>query len=394
MPLSDIFRIVVPNQILWSNQNGLFGFLDVYDWDTISLHMKTPLNLNFNLNLCTGIFPCTVKIHGDPHGIIQRGKRGSIICLETSGCSGILIVNVSVICSCDHAPYSVLKVQGSGLAIAGSTFLGCQSETDGGVIQSYDQADVSVHSSQFKGVYSFGHGGAVSAFGSQVSIVLTSFENCSSLKGGGAIWASAFETAYGSLQKANTSLMIERAHFEDCSSNGPGGAIWILSSYVGMDEYVNIQIHNSIFRRCNSNGNGGAVRAEGRIVSSVISESTFIDCRTLGSGGAISANAGSLDLHGNWMKRNSAEGLGGGALHMQNTELSMYKMTFEENVAIAGGGGILYWMGALYPLRSSICPSASTESVRMCVPISNTVACAWHTCVYQNGSDKEFWERF
>jgi hypothetical protein len=98
------------------------------------------------------------------------------------------------------------------------SFDGCRSETDGGVIQAYDLAEVVIEACNFTNVHSGGFGGAVAAHGSSLSIFESQMYNCSSSGGGGAVWVSAFQDCYGSNRTNNTYLHLLASSFSLCST--------------------------------------------------------------------------------------------------------------------------------------------------------------------------------
>ena len=379
VPLADFWRIVVPQKKTWSGIIGQYFFVDIYDWDTILVDKGFALELNFILNLCTGIFPCSANLQGNQLGILRRGKIGSIFCLASAGCSKLTISNLKFNCDGERAMFSIFKVQGANFSLLNSSFINCWSEVDGGIVQSYDQANVSINFCNFVDLHGSGYGGAVSAFGSHVYIEQSKFVNCSSHYGGGAIWVSAFQSPYGSKLKRNTGVEISDTSFLDCSSEGSGGAIMI-SSLFSSDEILNVLIQRTTFQGCSSKGDGGGISVEGNISACTVIASNFSECNSLGSGGAISVKSGGLEMGTVKMKKNIAEGLGGGGLHMVHARVSMYEMLFEENKAVAGGGGVIFWQGGVDPLLTSKCPFETFEYLQNCLHVPDNYDCLWQTC--------------
>ena len=380
VPLQDLRFVLLQCQRDWTH--GEFWLIDVYDWDTVRVNETAPASLNFNLNLCSGAFPCSLTIKGNANGVIQRSGSGSISCLAISGCSSVIIENIAIRCQGQQMSLSVLKIQGSELSIVNSSFCSCTSASDGGVVLSYDRARVSISDSEFCQTGSSGFGGALVAFGSSINIEKSRFFNCSSELGGGAIWASAFTSAYGSSTQEDTSLFIHRSLFQNCTTQGGGGAILISSDSSSSisREVIRIAIQRSLFQQCYSSRGGGALLAAGPLVRLTLMDSGFFDCRSEASGGALSANDGELNLMHMVFKRNAADGLGGGALHLQDLILFIYDIHFEENLAIAGGGGAMFWQGNLYPSHNSSCPATAIDMIHECVEYSPSFSCSWRTC--------------
>ena len=255
------------------------------------------------------------------------------------------MVTVSFRCERSSASGSVLKIQGSTATIFNTSFIDCSSISDGGIVQSYDNASVDITSSNFRNIHSFGYGGAISAFGSQVRIRSSSFYNCTSSSGGGAIWAASFESCYGSLRSINTTVIIESSSFLACSSSGGGGGILISSIFFNAESVI-LSTTNSEFINCTSWFEGGAIKISGELVGADISSSVFQNCRSSLMGGAISVSKQArLSVVSSRFEGNGAEGLGGGALHMNNADIFSSNSVFVNNSAAAGGGGVLYWQG-------------------------------------------------
>lgn len=381
-PVQDLRRVLLPRKQIWTP--GQFWLIDVYDWDTIIVDGTSVAVLNFNFLACSGALPCFVNIEGNPTGSIQHINSGSVLCLASAGCYGIAMKNIQIDCNSQQTLYSVLRIQGSTLSISNCIFTGCNSATDGGLIQSYDRANVSITRTIFNSLRSSGFGGALVAFGSCIRISHSEFQNCSSEGGGGAIWASGFTGPYGSLTQVETCLDIQSTLFQNCNSNGAGGAILIVSeaSFSNVRYMVKVEIRQAIFEQCKSLGNGGALRAYGFAVDVTLVNSSFIQSWALGSGGAVSVNSSTLTLIRSIFQRNIADGSGGGALHVQNSYLMMYDLYFRENSAMAGGGGVLFWEGNLYPAMSSSssCPPSTISIVFSCADFSNSYTCSWRTC--------------
>jgi hypothetical protein len=147
-------------------------FIDVFDWDTISVDAVGPTRSSISLNLCGGILPCYINIQGRQSTLIQgrqstlilQSELGFISCSVGSGCSGIKIHSIKFGCSRDVVRGPVFKIQGSSITIANSQFSNCTFEQDGGVVQSFGDLTVVIESGTFQNISSLGYGGVVSAF--------------------------------------------------------------------------------------------------------------------------------------------------------------------------------------------------------------------------------------
>ena len=205
------------------------------------------------LILCSSYFPCVLQVVGDDLAVVEISKYGQFVCLSEAGCSQISIHSVAFVCRNNSRP--VLKIQGSRLEMSDAHFTQCQSDTDGGVVQAYDMAEVWIASGKFSDIISSGFGGAVAADGSSLFISDSWFYNCSALKGGGAIWASAFQNCYGSSESINTELSISRSVFTLCSTGGAGGAVLAVSSpSLVATETLGVSVTSSNFSNCSAVG--------------------------------------------------------------------------------------------------------------------------------------------
>ena len=218
-------------------------------------------------------------------------------------------------------------MQGTSLSIFNSSFSGCSSDEDGGILHIYDNAKAKIAQSTFLNLHSFSSGGAISAVGSSLLIVDSQFSNCSSELGGGSVWISAYQ-CYGN--RAMSSTYIDSSDFDHSSSKGPGGAIYVT----------------------------------GQLVAVTVMRSTFNSCLSESAGGAISiSDLAELEISASRFEYNVALGLGGGALHVQNaslylagstcvttakyTEECAKKSNFSGNSAPVGGGGALFLQGSI-----------------------------------------------
>ena len=381
--MNDLRAISHLRDVIWDN-TGQDWLVDVFDWDTIVISESVQATLSFELNLCTGVFPCSVRIRGRPRGNVIMTGKGSIICLADSFCSGISILSVALICIDQLGLKSSFKVQGSVLDVSNSSFTGCHSNVDGGVIQSYNKANVSISFCEFKNIHSKGYGGAVSAFGSNVAVLDSSFLNCSSQLGGGAIWSSGFEGCYGSTQASDSFLYVEFSRFLECKTIGSGGAILSTSTAVPpSSDSLDVRIHSTTFENCSAVLNGGALRISGAGVQAQTHFVEFSICSALSMGGAVSAGEfSSLSLFGSIFQNNVAYGLGGGALHVKKSSLLYYNTSIRNNLSPKGGGGVLFWQE--YALPATTGCLTGMKSIKILCPLQhqniNPTYCVLGTC--------------
>ena len=309
---------------------------------------------------------------------MERVLDGSISCLASAGCNGIILRDLTIICMDNSSTRSMFTVQGSTFTSKNVSFNRCDSRTDGGIVKSYDGATIFITSSRFENIYSFGFGGAVAVLGSQAFISNTQFFNCSSLRGGGAIWMSIFE-CYGSEKIEDTVVFIDNtSSFVSCHSPGPGGSILATPDSTtplgqASDSFAekvtkNLVASLLLFLKDTKFLNSGSEREGGALaVSSVLAHveavnCTFVSCSSALVGGAVYAgDQAQVNLSANLFLGNTALGIGGGALYSQNARMAIANNTSKNNRAPAGGGGMLFWDGDAMPVFPQLC-TYSTSS--------------------------------
>jgi hypothetical protein len=214
--LQDLLAIKAPQDVLLSESAGWRLLVFAYDWDIVLIADR----VTSHLSLCTGPWPCALElrapVRGQANGAVELSADAQLECLASVGCTKISVFSVAF--TCRNNCKSLFKMQGSGLTISTASFVGCRSDTDGGVVQAYDLAEVVIKECNFTDVHSSGFGGAVAAYGSNLSISKSRLHNCSSRSGGGAVWASAFKDHYGSNRStlARTYLLLSSSVFSLC----------------------------------------------------------------------------------------------------------------------------------------------------------------------------------
>ena len=310
---------------------------------------------------------------------------GSLSCLASAGCEILRIEAVSFTCRDRQNSISAIKVEGSILEVYRSSFNSCWSDTDGGAIQAYELANVSLQSCDFRNTHSSGFGGAVAAFGSSLYITDSVFTNCSSASGGGAIWASAYEGCYGSIQPSSTVLTISYSVFHKCSTQGSGGAVLVNAAATSANgETLDLMMLDTSFVHCSAGADGGAIQTAGTQVVARLELARFVSCAAAGSGGAISAiDSSSISLVGCSITGSFAAGLGGGAMHFKASRFLSYNLSVTHNAAPFGGGGVLFWQLSLLPATLG-CPAGTSSANTSCpLPCSSTSQsqCIIGTCL-------------
>ena len=331
--------ISAPASLPW--RSSVYDFLYTFDWDTLVLSGANPSLLSFEIQLCVGFFPCFINIDGKGNTLLS-GRQGSISCLTSGECSGIMLQSLYLECNRSLGYLPRIQVFQSALTVRNASILNCISGLDGGVIQSYNQGSVLIENSRFENLHTSGSGAAISACGSQVKIINSVFVNCSAEKDGGAIWVSTYKNGYEQITDA--ALTINSSFFENCTSAGSGGAV-LAESNSTFPATVGVQIVSSTFTGCAARV-GGALCSAGSFVSVSLIMCSICSCRAADMGGALSVSSSAILLLANSsLTRNSAEGKGGGGLHLKNAQFHEYGSIFTDNSAPAGGGGVMYWQG-------------------------------------------------
>jgi len=359
----------------------------VFDWDTITILGNVTIQLSSNVYLCVDYLPCTLRLKGEADGAVEVAGNGQLVCLSSADCSTITIQ--SVVFTCSNNTKSVFKMQGSTLTLSSSSFTGCQADSDGGLIQAYDTAEVDIIACHFADIRSDGFGGVVAAYGSNLSILDSWLHNCTSRSGGGAIWASAFKDCYGSNRTQNTQLRISSSLLSSCSTSGAGGAVLAESGVSLGREVLDVAVSFVRFSQCTSKDEGGALRFSGNLVVARVQNTDIESCISDSAGGAIScSDSCSLSLISCTIHDNSAQGRGGGALHLNKSYFGAYSASIRNNRAPWGGGGALLWQGWVKPAAID-CPTGTSPSQDLCNSDAqdlDSFACQMRSCAHTSGT--------
>ena len=346
-----------PKDEFWPNDGGIEFFIDIYDWDRLIVSPSKPSILKHSIVLCVGYFPCKLTVlsasyitqsqssYNSSLEPFDRAKlnmvgNGSISCLDTAGCKGLILQSLLVQCNELGAGAGVSPLQIGGIVratIKDTSCVGCTSSSDGGSIRAYGGAFVTVNHSFFLHSYSSGVGGAICAIGANVHIVGSKFSNCTSLLGGGAVAADQY-VCYSSRSAA--------------------------------DAQAEVLIEWSLFEGCSSHRSGGAVIASSITTSVRILRSEFDDCQSQGAGGAVSVlNLAAVEIIASQFSGNSAGLPGGGALFADNGRLVLHGAVCTANSAPHGGGGALFWTGDSQPEFLAWCYQGFySDKLMMCTP--------------------------
>ncbi len=163
----------------------------MYDWDTLVVVSGAAVTLPILVDLCVGIYPCSLTVAGSGNTILRFGST-AFRCNAAAGCAGLVLASVRVECVGGPAAGPVVRVVGGVLRVTNVTFTNCSSYFDGAAIQNF-AGDVKVVDSNFIGLRSDGDGGAISAVGGTNAVQSSIFRRCIASTSGGAIVAKAFQ---------------------------------------------------------------------------------------------------------------------------------------------------------------------------------------------------------
>jgi hypothetical protein len=345
--------VAFPAILAWPATLG--DFLDLYDWDKIVV--DKPASLSSRLDLCVGIFPCSLNVQGVGLVSAMAVAGGSIRCLASAGCSTVVLDSLLFHCQPPGAGEPVLWLHGSSLVLHNATVAGCSSASDGGFIFAYGEASVLISSSTFKNMYTLGRGSILMAAGSTVLIADSDFINCSAANGGGVLCATAF-ICTGSQDIVQTQVHIDSSRFTSCKSPSSGGAV-LISAEASNSNSVALYARTSIFKGCSTNMYGGAIHASGPLATVELQDSEFVGCRAE-TGGAISVQGlFQVLVVQSVFKENEAVGRGGGGIYSKGGTMVLVGLLSDANSAPMGGGGVILWDGAAPPVLAPYCPEGS-----------------------------------
>ncbi len=398
--LNNDLRVISAPQVLpWPNISSADAFVQVYDWDVMVFNGDHTSYLEGQISLCSGIFPCALEILGAGYGAIERITDGSISCLASAGCIGIVLDALSIVCNDDSKWRSLFVLQGTTFKSSYVSFRGCRSDTDGSIVKAYDAATLHIDHCSFENVESLGYGGAIAVLGSHAFISNSTFLNCSAAHGGGAIWAmwSSVFQCYGSETSGDTMLYVENSStFLSCSSSGPGGSILATSDPRALSskfssfletyssqisvQKIFVNIRNAIFLLSKSEKEGGGLAVSSDLAVVEVFDTTFRDCTSESNGGAVyAADQASINVSNTSFHGNTAYGIGGGAISSQNAKLMISNLISTGNNALNGGGGMLFWEGNFLPLFSISCSQFESDWPKYsALSILSTAVCYSH----------------
>ena len=317
--------------------------------------------LEYRIVLCTAYYPCSLLLKGQGAlWTLSRVGNGSISCLTGNGCTDVSLQSITLLCEEQASSTSTIENEGALLNIRETTFSSCSSLSDGGVVRCYGTGSaLNIRSSVFYESRSAGSGGAISAVGCSVTITNSTFQDCFSMLGGGAISANQFQ-CYGSTNVVLTSVFINFSLFKKCGSQGDGGALQISSSI------SSAHVVSTHFSGCWSDASGGAVSLIDHAML-FLANSSLIENHALDYGGGISGTQSSTSRILNTVfARHYVDRIGGGALFASDSYLMLEGVSCIENRADSGGGGAIFWDGAIQPISVEVGPLSPSSTGSLC----------------------------
>ena len=312
---SDLYKVPLPRDDV-KIPIARYEFLEIYDEDTIvgdddDFKLHDAPSLTGVISLCKPmgdpVFPCALRVTGK-----ATLWRSMFKCDRNQGCDNITLDSVHLSCDPSTKPEPTFEISnGAVLFITRSNLSNCSSKANGGLAQAYNLAEIVIDESSISGSRSMGSGGGIALYGSTLKVAKTTFTACSSNLGGGGIWSDIF-------------VALPMAAIDS--------SLWIDSSL-------------------------------------------FLLCSTLGDGGAVWARRGTLSIESTTFHSNTALGnFGGGAIalsHVNSILVFAVKHSLGQdlvnNMAQAGGGGVLVWAGSS-PTVSVLCAPGFEGDGKSCLP--------------------------
>ncbi len=106
-----MWGLAAPSVVAWPAGPGTDFLLEVYDWDTVALAQHAShregdgrsADLAVKIDLCTRFYPCTLSLSGADglgggHGALHQSGAGAIVCIASSGCTGLSVQSLDLLC--------------------------------------------------------------------------------------------------------------------------------------------------------------------------------------------------------------------------------------------------------------------------------------------------------
>ena len=147
--VNDMRTRMLPRDWEWPD-NGLPGFLPIFDEDVVKIQSDSILDVS--IDLCSGqAIQCSMTLVGAANSRLSRTIDGQLGCHARLGCTSITMQQVNLFCDNRRkAETGPLQISGAGAAliVSNSSISGCSSVQDGGSLRVHDGATLSIsHSS-------------------------------------------------------------------------------------------------------------------------------------------------------------------------------------------------------------------------------------------------------
>jgi len=316
---------------------------DLSDSELASTSYQGGFAYNFGtLNVYGGLFQGN---HANAGGVLFNYRTANIYAGEFNSNSASDLGGAVYM---PNSTGAVLKLgQENDLVTPGVLFQSNTAGDDGGAI--YARNKLAIKNTQFKENTAASYGGAMVAYTTTMTVEDSLFYK-NTANYGGAIFLS------GNNEKEALELTVKNTDFEENSSTKNGGAVYAEESARFYGEALTFDT--------NSGYHGGAIYASGATVEingadmdnnsatyyggavAVYTDAkgTLNDIDTDGNsssrGGFAYVSGGELNLYNSYIYNNTSSGMGGAITFYTNAVGNVYATTFEENTATGNGGVI------------------------------------------------------
>lgn len=232
----------------------------------------------------------------------------------------------------------VLYSKDSTLNIYNSSFKNNKTtESQGGVLTSYNNSTLGVYNSIFENNFANSNGGAVSIRNANVTIDNTAFKGNSAQTGGGAVYVYAKDTE-------NNTLKIYNSVFENNSAKY-GGAVYMYSK-TGSTNSVDINNTKFVGNKAAYSGGAVYVYSKDTAVTTVNISNSLFENNTTTSGdenidawGTVYQYNSNVSINNTIFRNNKTDG-SGSAIYSNGGTLNVNNSIFENNTGFASRGTI------------------------------------------------------
>ena len=269
----------------------------------------------------------------DGAGYTLNGANQASI-LKISGNSHVVLKNLNFINAYGTNGSAISLSASDSIDISNSKFINNVALTSGGAIYISSSSTITANSKITDSVFinnKATNGGAISARGTLIDIISSTFNNDTATNNGGSVFV-------------DVGAYVDNCVFAQSSANIDGGAFYLYSiiadvSQLPADAVRKYGMFNTKFISCSAGYDGGAGYIHGS--RGVVSNVTVIDCRAGNEGGAgyIYGNRGQL-LNSTFINNTARQN--GGAIVWSGINGIISGCQFVNNTATMGSGAALY----------------------------------------------------